>query len=245
VFASSNVTKQGNLELAAFICNCSTEFDLSRACATVGERHDLPFFSIARLPEHGESRLSELALASNWPVALIRQYDELGMLENNPVIDALRRSTAPVLWDSELIERQRGGDAGQLARNLLEKYRMQRGVYFGVHSATGLRGAVSFAGSRGPLRQEELMDLSYHAMLIFDRLCILSEVDRSDGPTLSRRERECIVWTSHGKTSYEIGVILGLSEHTINNYLANVCRKLGAMNRAHLVGIVLRQKLIQ
>ena len=56
---------------------------------------------------------------------------------------------------------------------------------------------------------------------------------------LTRRQRECLRWTALGKTSGEIAGILGLSEHTINNYLASAAEKLGAVNKTHLVHLCL------
>ncbi len=61
---------------------------------------------------------------------------------------------------------------------------------------------------------------------------------------LSKREIECLEWASEGKTSFEIATILGLSENTINNYVASVVRKMGASNRLHMVGIALRENYI-
>lgn len=61
---------------------------------------------------------------------------------------------------------------------------------------------------------------------------------------LTKREKECLEWASQGKTSFEIGTILGLSENTINNYIASIVRKMGASNRLHMVGIALRENYI-
>ena len=52
---------------------------------------------------------------------------------------------------------------------------------------------------------------------------------------LAEREQQVLRWTSKGKTSFEISKILELSEHTINNYLANATRKMGANNRVQTV----------
>ncbi len=48
---------------------------------------------------------------------------------------------------------------------------------------------------------------------------------------LSGREQQCLMWVSHGKTSWEISVILGLSERTVNFHLLNACRKLNVYGR--------------
>ncbi|QKC92387.1 LuxR family transcriptional regulator [Mesorhizobium sp. NZP2234] len=50
-------------------------------------------------------------------------------------------------------------------------------------------------------------------------------------PNLSTRERECILWTARGKSSWEMGKILNISENTVNFHMKNVMRKLGAGSR--------------
>ena len=52
---------------------------------------------------------------------------------------------------------------------------------------------------------------------------------------LSPRERECLLWSARGKTSFEIARILGLSEHTVNHYLVSSVTKLNASNRAQAI----------
>ncbi len=48
---------------------------------------------------------------------------------------------------------------------------------------------------------------------------------------LSGREQQCLEWVSHGKTSWETAVILGLSERTVNFHLRNACCKLNVYGR--------------
>lgn len=48
---------------------------------------------------------------------------------------------------------------------------------------------------------------------------------------LTWREREILCWTAEGKTSYEIGEILTLSERTVNFHINNSVVKLGASNK--------------
>lgn len=57
---------------------------------------------------------------------------------------------------------------------------------------------------------------------------------------LTRRELECLDWVSHGKTSWEIGAILDLSERTVNFHLRNACQKLEVYGRQHAVAKALR-----
>lgn len=57
---------------------------------------------------------------------------------------------------------------------------------------------------------------------------------------LSGRELQCLDWVSRGKTSWEIGVILGLSERTVNFHLINASRKLNVYGRQAAVAQAIR-----
>ncbi|WP_084567747.1 MULTISPECIES: helix-turn-helix transcriptional regulator [unclassified Mesorhizobium] len=50
-------------------------------------------------------------------------------------------------------------------------------------------------------------------------------------PTLSPREKECILWTAKGKSSWEIGQIIGISVNTVNFHIKNVMKKTDTVSR--------------
>jgi len=52
---------------------------------------------------------------------------------------------------------------------------------------------------------------------------------------LTAREREVLRWTGEGKTAYEIGKILNISERTVNFHVNNVLSKLAATNKVQAV----------
>jgi LuxR family transcriptional regulator len=49
----------------------------------------------------------------------------------------------------------------------------------------------------------------------------------------STRELEVLRWTGEGKTSGEIGMIMGLSAATVNFYVQRLLEKTGGVNRTH------------
>lgn len=57
---------------------------------------------------------------------------------------------------------------------------------------------------------------------------------------LTPRQRECLILAQQGKTSVQIADLLGLSEHTVNSYLTDAYRRLGAKNRTHAVAEAVR-----
>lgn len=61
---------------------------------------------------------------------------------------------------------------------------------------------------------------------------------------LTKRELECLYWSSQGKSSNEICVILNLTPYTIDSYLKSAANKLKASNRTHAVAKAIHAGLI-
>ncbi|RFA29890.1 hypothetical protein CAI21_08635 [Alkalilimnicola ehrlichii] len=61
---------------------------------------------------------------------------------------------------------------------------------------------------------------------------------------LSPREEEVLKWASDGKTVWEIGKILQLSEGTVKFHLSNIYRKLDVTNRAQAIAAAVQQDLL-
>lgn len=61
---------------------------------------------------------------------------------------------------------------------------------------------------------------------------------------LSDREITCLFWAAIGKTSWEIGVIVDLSERTVNFHIHNACRKLGVHSRQAAITVSLQAGLL-
>ena len=65
----------------------------------------------------------------------------------------------------------------------------------------------------------------------------------SSGPAetlLSGREAECLLWVSRGKSSSDVGAILGISPRTVDSYLEKVCAKLRVRTRIEAVALAVR-----
>src|SRR5690606_37138171 len=55
--------------------------------------------------------------------------------------------------------------------------------------------------------------------------------------SLTRRERQCLLWATRGKGQEEIAMILGLRPRTVRFHQENAMRKLGARNIAAAVAV--------
>ena len=61
---------------------------------------------------------------------------------------------------------------------------------------------------------------------------------------LSAQETECLRWCKEGKTNWEIGEIMSISEKTVEFHLSNTIKKLGVSNRITAVVKGIRLGLI-
>jgi DNA-binding CsgD family transcriptional regulator len=53
--------------------------------------------------------------------------------------------------------------------------------------------------------------------------------------TLSPRQTECLFWVQEGKSSRDIGIILGVSHRIVERHVFNACRRLGVKTRLQAV----------
>jgi DNA-binding NarL/FixJ family response regulator len=104
-------------------------------------------------------------------------------------------------------------------------------------------GDIGLRGSRGtfPAARSATQDSAYGP----------SRGAREDGRGeriglngLSRREIEVLSHVSRGMSNKDIGEELGLSALTVKSHLARIARKLGTGDRAHMVALLMRARLI-
>lgn len=104
------------------------------------------------------------------------------------------------------------------------------------------RGALFFASERDD-GDDAHAALHLYAIYIYARVCALTR-PRLPATALAPREIDCLRWSAAGKTSGEIAAILGVSENTVNSYLAAAAQKLNAVNRVQTVAQAIRLGLL-
>ncbi len=177
----------------------------------------------------------------NTPPGHVDAARDLGDALRDPVLERLMAQPLPVVYD-----RQTYVEAG--ASELWER-QAPYGYKTGIAIKLYLPGDKTFL--LGVDREESLpspgegltqlvgglQTLASHAMVAADRLVSLklNERELARLPKLTKREMDVLTWTAQGKTAWEVSVILGMSEKTVNFHLGNTMRKLGVSSKHQAV----------
>jgi DNA-binding CsgD family transcriptional regulator len=114
-------------------------------------------------------------------------------------------------------------------------------------SAGGQNGSMfcfSSTSMKYDMRTVAILEfLTPHLHLAFSHI-FENKQAKVNNAVLSSREKEVLNWLKQGKSSWDISVILGISERTVNFHVYNVLQKLGATNRPQAVAVATRLGLI-
>jgi DNA-binding CsgD family transcriptional regulator len=73
---------------------------------------------------------------------------------------------------------------------------------------------------------------------------LLPQAQQPERPALTPRELEVLRWTMEGKTAWEAGALLGITERTVVFHVNNAMHKLGCVSKQQAVLAALRLGLI-
>jgi DNA-binding CsgD family transcriptional regulator len=120
------------------------------------------------------------------------------------------------------------------------------GLFVPIHCGDGALDVVSFTGSKVDDDPESKSSLHLLAIYYQAATARLSRVElANDNPIITNRQIECLHWVAAGKTDWEIGAILGLSEATINRHVERAKERLGVKTRVQAVVEALSLGLLQ
>ena len=180
----------------------------------------------------------QITSLGNTPDAYVQAAKDLGDARRDPVMASLMTQSVPVVYDQRTY-----ADAG-----VGELWEMQApfGYKTGIAVKLHLPGdkhfllgvdreeALPSAGAQLMQMVAGLQLLAAHALTAADRL-LSPKLASGELPRLTRRELDVLSWTAQGKTAWEVSVILGMSEKTVNFHLGNAMRKLQVSSKHQAV----------
>src|SRR5207237_7436431 len=94
---------------------------------------------------------------------------------------------------------------------------------------------ISIAGSNKHLTLKQRAELQLAAIYTHAQIRAVTKRRERPTPALSPREREVLQWAAVGKSDWEIGEILSISEKTANAHMERIKRKYGVKSRVQAV----------
>jgi LuxR family quorum sensing-dependent transcriptional regulator len=199
-------------------------------------------YIMAGLPSPGTS-LSDLTVANGWPP----EWFEIYTRENFSVMDPIPQYGASTVQPFEWVEAHYDKDSNPAAHLVMTRateFRLMQGYCIPLHYDEG--GAViSMATEQltiDPVAKSALQLIGIYA---HNRIRSLGRPKPEKRDLLTPREREILRWAADGKTSWEVSVILRISERTVKFHLNQASHKLNAVNRTAAVAKALARGLIK
>jgi LuxR family quorum sensing-dependent transcriptional regulator len=199
-------------------------------------------YIMAGLPSPGTS-LSDLTVANGWPAEWFEIYTRENFSAIDPVPHYGAATVQPFEWAEARYDKESNPGA-HLVMTRASDFRLMQGYCIPLHYDEG--GAViSMATEQldiDPVAKSALQLIGVYA---HNRIRSLGRSKPEKRDLLSSREREVLRWAADGKTSWEISVILKISERTVKFHLIQASRKLNAVNRTSAVAKALARGLIK
>ena len=177
------------------------------------------------------------AVRNDPPVWAERAYDP-STAERDPCLQMARTSVAPFAYDQGFYVDRGAGDMWEEQA----QHGYKTGINAVLHLGKGCRFYIGMDRSE-PLpddtdrRMKLLADLQLMVTFVQDTAVKLlgNEQNEHVETALSVREREVLAWASQGKTAWETGMLLSISENTVNKHLQAAARRLGCTSKAQAV----------
>jgi LuxR family quorum-sensing system transcriptional regulator CciR len=218
------------------LCEMSSEADLAEALSVVSRELGFTYFALTHHVDVRRAAQPAIRL-HNYPKDWERYYDDHSLGVSDPVHRASHVTSVGFAWseipkmialtrhDHEILIR--GG-----AQGIGDGFTIPANVPGETH------GSCSFANPAGvPIPEDGLALAQLVGAFAFEgarRLWrVRSPVD-PDQPTLTERQRECLLWVARGKSDWEISRILGIQHETVVRHLKLARERYGVAKRTML-----------
>jgi DNA-binding CsgD family transcriptional regulator len=161
-------------------------------------------------------------------------YSGMGYAADDPMIKECIRTLDSFFW-SDVIARTELSAKERLIMDDAHAHGLHEGFLAPLHKSEGSIFAVLLAGhdcdSRDIYtRATANLFSSYYGMLGRRLYQELRPRVRTTEP-LTARQIECLTWARKGKSSKDIGEILGISEDVVDQHISRACKRLGVRTR--------------
>lgn len=193
---------------------------------------------------------ARFAGVDNTPEEFLARFDDSAVWHADPVMQHCKRSSVPIVWDQAtytklgLASHYEEQSAYGFSTGIAVALHMPEGRHFVI----GIDRRVALPTDQMALTRivADLQLFAVHAQEAAWRLLLPEHyADQATTAHLTPRELECLRWTMEGKTAWEVGAILSISERTAVLHINNAMRKLDCSSKHQAVLKALRLGLIR
>jgi DNA-binding CsgD family transcriptional regulator len=192
---------------------------------------------------------SEFITVDNAPEAFRTAFLSRENWRRDPVMQHCKRQSVPIIWGQSTYTDGGQGDVWEEQA----RYGYRAGIAMALHLPEGRHFMLGVERDQQvPSDPAELTRivadlqlLTVHAQEAAVRIFVPVAPDKSVAASLTPRELEALRWTMEGKTAWEVGNILGISERTAVLHVNNAMHKLGCVNKHQAVLKALRLGLLR
>jgi len=236
---------RAHLDTLEALLACKTPDELRRAVGEYAKR--LGFDSWVYVANPNGQRALPYFLSA-YPAAWVAHYLEKGYMGIDPVVAHCRDHATPLIWNADGPAGQRNGHSPAFFHDAAD-FGLKVGISAPVHGLGCQWGLLSVAGSEEKTdRRTQLYQLAHVQLLAtFTHEAghrFATAPQTGVNVHLTARELECLRWAAEGKTGWEIGRLLGISERTVVFHVENAAHKLGVFGRRQAVARAIALHLI-
>jgi DNA-binding CsgD family transcriptional regulator len=187
--------------------------------------------------QYPKATYSKTSYSERWCKELLALPDDV--IRRDPILKHMDVRSDPIAWD-----RRTYGDS-----ELYLQFRTH-GIGSGVAAALPLSGVdqriyVGFSRADESIESDRHLGGQIAALMLAASLATSAFNNPNDAAKscpLSVREIEVLRWVREGKSSWDIGVILGISDGTVNSHIRNIGKKFGMSTRMQAVVYATQEK---
>ena len=185
----------------------------------------------------------------SYPLDWVRHYTAQDFKSSDLIANQCATSLRPFVWN-DLPLRYQLSEAQRLVFTDAREVGLKVGGSIPIHGPKDAMAAFSVSNDCSDAQFAALFQRHRHALQLIVTYSHerIMQLGRTAPPALNARltarELEVLTWTAKGKTRWEIGEILHISEETVKKHLNNASTRLQACNKTHAVAVALMQGII-
>lgn len=165
----------------------------------------------------------EILLCGNWNEEWVKHYVNHHYYYADAIVAKAKSSPKAFDWETVKEEGLLKGPSKKIMDEAGE-FGIQSGYTVPVFQANGYLAVASFESGRAAPNKRTRAALQLATVYFHARLLRFRDTYLPCSELLTPRQRECLHWVGAGKTDWEIGEILNISETTVHSHVENAKR---------------------